>query len=312
MNTSISTIQLPGTVNLFINSRCNFHCKHCYATFQDLPGAKLPALAEAEAKAIIQLIADEPLPESIIARKITFVGGEPTLCPFLPELVAYAKSLGLVTAVITNGLTVTPRYLEQFVDVLDWVGLSIDGLDLTMNRNIGRATIGGRYLDQASYLDRVGWIRAIGAQLKINTVVSRLNFRADFTDFILAAKPIRWKLLQVTPVQGQNDQTIKLLDIDRTSFEQFAARHNSLIDSGIIVVAEPVETIRGSYAMISPDGRFFDSSTGQHNYSRRIQEVGLMNAFSEVTFDEAKYDGRDGNYDPFTGSRKTQNLELAA
>ena len=111
MNTSISTIQLPGTVNLFINSRCNFHCKHCYATFQDLPGANLPALTKVDAKTIIQLIAAEPLPESIIARKITFVGGEPTLCPFLPELVAYANSLGLVTAVITNGLTVTPRYL---------------------------------------------------------------------------------------------------------------------------------------------------------------------------------------------------------
>ena len=309
---TITYAKLPGTINMFVTSRCNFHCQHCYAMFQDIPGVNHPALSEMDARAIIKLIADEPLPESIIARKITFVGGEPTLCPFLPELVAYAKSLGLVTAVITNGLTVTPRYLDQFVDVLDWVGLSIDGLDQTMNHSIGRATTGGRYLDQASYLDRVDWIRAIGAQLKINTVVSRLNFQADFTDFILAAKPIRWKLLQVTPVQGQNDQTIKLLDIDRTSFEQFAARHNSLIDSGIIVVAEPVETIRGSYAMISPDGRFFDSSTGQHNYSRRIQEVGLMNAFSEVTFDEAKYDFRDGNYDPFTGSRKTQNLELAA
>lgn len=94
MKTSM-TPQLPGTVNLFINSRCNFHCKHCYATFQDIPGAKLPALSEADAKAIIRLIAEEPLAETVIARKITFVGGEPTLCPFLPELVAHAKSLGL-------------------------------------------------------------------------------------------------------------------------------------------------------------------------------------------------------------------------
>ena len=300
-------VVLPGTINLFVNSRCNYHCKHCYATFQDL-GTKLPALTEADALAIIRLIAEEPRPEHIIARKITLVGGEPTLCPSLPKLVAHAKSLGLVTAVITNGLTATPRYLEQFAGNLDWVGLSIDGLTAETNRNIGRATTSGRYLDQAGYLDRVGWINDIGAQLKINTVVSKLNCQADFTDFIHAAKPIRWKLLQVTPVIGQNDQTIKLLEIDRATFNQFADRHTGLNAAGIIVVAEPVETIRGSYAMISPDGRFFDSSTNQHNYSRRILEVGLMNAFSEVTFDDARYDERDGNYDPYTGKSNNQNI----
>jgi len=88
-------------------------------------------------------------------------------------------------------------------------------------------------------------------------------------------------------------------------------RHDGLTGSGIIVVAEPVETIRGSYAMISPDGRFFDSSSGRHYYSRRILEVGLASAFSEVVFDDVKYDGRDGNYDPFTGqSQSAQEMAV--
>jgi radical S-adenosyl methionine domain-containing protein 2 len=305
MKTHPAQTSVPGTVNLFVNSRCNFHCQHCYATFQDIPGARLPALSEAEAMAIIRQIADEPLPESLIARKITFVGGEPTLCPFLPELVAYAKSLGLVTAVITNGTTCTPRYLKQFAGNLDWVGLSIDGLDQTMNRSIGRATASGRYLDEPGCLDRTASIKAAGAQLKINTVVSALNRTADFTQFILAARPVRWKILQVTPVQGQNDRAIKLLEIDRPAFDQFVERHDSLNGAGIIIRAEPVETIRGSYAMISPDGRFFDSSNGRHCYSNPVLEVGLAEAFSEVVFDDAKYDGRDGNYDPFTGQSRS-------
>jgi radical S-adenosyl methionine domain-containing protein 2 len=79
-------------------------------------------------------------------------------------------------------------------------------------------------------------------------------------------------------------------------------RHISL---GVRTVAEPVETIRGSYAMISPDGRFFDSSTGRHQYSRPILQVGLTNAFSEISFDAAKYDGRDGNYNSFTGESQS-------
>ena len=88
-------------------------------------------------------------------------------------------------------------------------------------------------------------------------------------------------------------------------------RHEGLEANGVRVIAEPVETIRGSYAMISPDGRFFDSSTGRHHYSRRIRDVGLSSAFSDVTFDEAKYDGRDGNYDPYTGASHSLSLGVA-
>jgi len=309
---TIKYAKLPGTINLFVNSRCNFHCQHCYAIFQDIPGVNLPALSEMDARAIIKLIADEPLPEDIIARKITFVGGEPTLCAFLPDLVAYAKALGLVTAVITNGSTSTPRYLEQFKGNLDWVGFSIDGLTPMLNSNIGRATLAGRSLNEAGYLDRIASVKAIGAQLKINTVVSALNWRADFTSFILEAKPVRWKILQVTPVQGQNDRTIKHLEIDQARFDLFVDRHNAINESGIIVVAEPVETIRGSYAMVSPDGRFFDSSAGRHDYSQRILDVGLAKAFSQVAFDETKYNDRDGNYDPFTGVSQSRQPLLAA
>ncbi|CAM6004951.1 unnamed protein product [Sphagnum balticum] len=305
----ITQSPLPGTINLFINSRCNYHCKHCYATFQDISGARLPQLNADDAHEIIRQIADEPLGPEMPARKITFVGGEPTLHRELPNFVKFAKEKGLVTAVITNGLTLTPKYLESMAGYLDWVGLSIDALTPDLNQQIGRATATGRQLVAAGYLERIGWIRAAGAQLKINTVVSRLNCQADLTGFIRQVRPVRWKLLQVTPVQGQNDQFIKNLQIDRYTFEEFTARHQGLAADGIRVIAEPVETIRGSYAMISPDGRFFDSSAGRHYYSQPILEVGLATAFEEVVFDQDKYDGRDGNYDPFTGESQP-NLKV--
>ena len=312
MKTATKSI-LPGTINIFVNSLCNFACKHCYATFQDIAGAKLPKLSEADAIEIIQQIANEPLGDNLLARKITFVGGEPTLHPALPGLVKFAKDLGLVTAVITNGLTLNHRYLEQMAGKLDWVGLSIDGLDGATNQQIGRATRAGRYLDEAAYLQRIEWIKNIGAQLKINTVVSRINWQSDLSEFIVKANPVRWKVLQVTPVEGQNDQFIKLLQIDRAMFDKFANRHRIVETLGVRMVAESVETIRGSYAMISPDGRFFDSSSGRHQYSNRILDVGLTSAFSEVSFDAAKYDGRDGNYNPFTGESQSfmQQLEMA-
>lgn len=312
MNIFHQTDPLPGTVNLFVNSRCNYHCNHCYATFGDIPGTKLPELNVDEAVEILRQIAAQPLGDGMLARKITFVGGEPTLHPNLPYLIQYAKSLGLVTALITNGLTLSPKYLKSLDNTLDWVGLSIDALVPELNRRIGRATLSGRQLDADGYLERIAWIKESGAQLKINTVVSALNCEVDFSEFIVQAQPVRWKILQVTPVAGQNDRAIKLLQINRSAFEQFAARHQYLEGQGIRVIAEPVETIRGSYVMISPDGRFFDSSSGRHQYSSRILEVGVAKAFSEVVFDEGKFVGRDGNYDPFTGTSPSLSFATAA
>lgn len=37
-------------------------------------------------------------------RTINFAGGEPTLCPWLPDLLRRAKELNLTTAIVTNGI----------------------------------------------------------------------------------------------------------------------------------------------------------------------------------------------------------------
>ena len=60
---------------------------------------------------------------------------------------------------------------------------------------------------------------------------------------------------------------------------------------------ESSESIRGSYAMIDPQGRFFDSSVGEHTYSDPILCVGVEHAFSQVSFDRKAYEDRGGSYD---------------
>ena len=51
-------------------------------------------------------------------RKITFVGGEPTLCPWLPELIRHAKQQNVSTMVVTNGQTLLEGWLDK-VEGLD-------------------------------------------------------------------------------------------------------------------------------------------------------------------------------------------------
>jgi radical S-adenosyl methionine domain-containing protein 2 len=251
---------------------------------------------------LVEAVAAAPLPGGKTVRKLTFAGGEPTLCPWLPDLVAHAKSLGLVTMLVTNGSRCTRDYLLPLAPVLDWLTISIDSLDEETNRAIGRHDSKGNPLTGEAYAAILHEAAALGIRTKVNTVVNRLNHREDLGPFLRGSGISRWKVLQVMPVAGQNDPHIGLLTVTRGEFDAYVARHAQVAASGIRVVPEPVEAIRGSYCMIDPHGRFFDSSAGRHTYSRPILEAGLESAFSEVCFDRDRFEERGGSYD-FTAGR---------
>lgn len=289
---------LPEAVNYHLNKNCNFRCKGCYATFDEdlsIRGVMLPREAMFR---LVEAVAAAPLPDGRTVRKLTFAGGEPTLCPWLPELVAHAKSLGLVTMVVTNGSRCTPAYLNRLAPSLDWLTLSLDSLDPALNVAMGRHDAKGRPLSAVTYADLLAEAARIGLRTKINTVVNRVNHRETMTGFIADSGIARWKILQVMAVAGQNDANIDLLTVTREEFDAYVERHHyGVTAAGIRVVPEPVTAIRGSYAMIDPQGRFFDSSAGHHQYSAPILEVGVAAAFGQVRFDRALFEARGGSYD---------------
>ena len=288
---------LPVTVNYHLNKNCNFRCKGCYATFNDDPTVRGAMLPRDEMFRIVEQVAAAPLPEGKAARKLTFAGGEPTLCPWLPALVSHANSLGLVTMVVTNGSRCDAAYLERMSAVLDWLTVSIDSLDPETNRQIGRHDARGVPLSALRYAEILSQASALGIRTKVNTVVNRLNSGEDMNAFILGSGIDRWKILQVMGVAGQNDSHFEALSISRGTFDAFVKRHDAVIDSGIRLIAEPVDMIRGSYCMIDPQGRFFDSDSGSHRYSAPILEVGIESAFASVAFDRERFDARGGSYD---------------
>ena len=42
-------------------------------------------------------------------------------------------------------------------------------------------------------------------KLKMNTVITNLNYKEDFSELIKIIQPRRWKIFQVLPIIGQND-----------------------------------------------------------------------------------------------------------
>lgn len=210
--------------------------------------------------ALVDAIAAAPLPIGSSARKLTFAGGEPTLCPWLPDLAAHAKSQGLVTMVVTNGSRCDTAYLDRLAGSLDWLTLSIDSLDPNTNQAIGRNDSKGAAIPAKVYAEILRDASARGMRTKINTVVGSLNHHEDMNAFIASSGINRWKILQIMAVTGQNDQHIDALSVSWAVFDAFVQRHQAISLAGIRLVSEPVDSIRGSYAMIDPAGCFFDSA----------------------------------------------------
>ena len=266
-------------------------CKFCFATFQDVKHSILPNghLPKEQAIEVVQQLAE------IGFEKISFAGGEPTLCPWLPDLIANAKDAGLTTMIVTNGSKLTDRFLEENKSKLDWIAVSIDSLKPETNIETGRAISGRTPLQLDYYTSLVDKIKEHGYGLKINSVISCKNYNESMNEFIRYAKPKRWKLFQVLPMLGQNDLNINRFKISDEQFQIFIDNHNDLQDITSIV-PETNTMMKGSYAMVDPAGRFYDNTTGTHNYSRSILEIGSRLAIQQVSYDFSKFVSRGGIY----------------
>ena len=287
---NIST-EIPS-VNFHLWKPCNMRCGFCFATFQDVVQAVLPKghLAREGCLEVVDALATAGFD------KINFAGGEPTLCPWLPDLIRRAKESGLTTSIVTNGSCITSEWLDGVDGCLDWVAVSIDTLDPDKLTKMGRITQDGP-LSEADYLRVIALLKQRDIRVKINTVVTRANCDEDLGCFIAKARPERWKLLQVLPVKGQNDGSVEGLLITSEEFDLYVARNRYVESSGTIVVPESNDLMTGSYLMVDPAGRFFDNVAGTHAYSRPINQVGVESALREISVCPEKFLLRDGLYD---------------
>ena len=278
-------------VNYHLWEPCNMRCQFCFATFQDVKKTILPKghLPKEQAIDVIIKLAQAGF------EKITFAGGEPTLCPWINELIYVAKSNGLTTMIVTNGTHLTDDFLTKNQGILDWITLSIDSLDDATNLKTGRAISGKKPITKEGYYELVDKIKLYGYGLKINTVVTNCNASEILIDFIEYAQPKRWKLFQVLPIKGQNDGKVDALLINNEQFKLFM-ENNKTKNNTIQIVPEYNDQMMGSYAMVDPAGRFFDNSTGTYIYSKPINEVGIHQAIQEMNYDQNKFIERGGKY----------------
>ena len=144
---------------------CNLECIHC-RRLEVASELSKRDLTTAQAKALISTLPETGKPI------LVFSGGEPLKRPDIFELAEYARTLGLPTALATNGTLVTEAVARKIIDSgIRRVSISFDGPDVeTHNHFRGpgafEATIAG-----------FKTLREMGMSMQINTTIARHNYR---------------------------------------------------------------------------------------------------------------------------------------
>jgi radical SAM protein with 4Fe4S-binding SPASM domain len=98
-----STAPLPVSGSIELTLRCNVRCKHCYILY---PGATSDEMDTAQMKSVLKKLADGG------ALLLLMTGGEVLARPDFREIYLYAKELGLIPSLFTNGTLVNEDIVE--------------------------------------------------------------------------------------------------------------------------------------------------------------------------------------------------------
>jgi len=113
-------------VFIYITSKCNLRCLHCY-----MGDAGNVNMDKNNFKKLLNKLI------KLGASKITFLGGEPTLHPFLPEFIEIAKQMGVgYVRLDTNGEFDSKLLNDAAFKKLSDISFSLDGVDAKTHAKI--------------------------------------------------------------------------------------------------------------------------------------------------------------------------------
>ena len=173
-----------------LTGRCNLYCEHCYNSSGPDQGEE-EELTTKEAISFIDDCGELSIPV------IIFSGGEPLIRTDIFELAGQAHTLGIKTAISTNGTLITPGITEKIRDAgIGYVGISLDGATAKTHdrfRNCPGAF--ERSLKAFSYC------RSAGIRCGVRVTLTRENFRelGDLINLALHLRACRFCVYWLVP-----------------------------------------------------------------------------------------------------------------
>lgn len=110
----------PNSVLWDICYLCNQKCKFCYNSDEDV---KKPLPDYNRTRKILEILCAWGVKE------IIYLGGEPTILPYLNEILELAKNKGISQRLISNGAFVTESLARKLVSLDVEVGISLHGIN---------------------------------------------------------------------------------------------------------------------------------------------------------------------------------------
>jgi radical SAM protein with 4Fe4S-binding SPASM domain len=141
-----------------VSYRCNLHCPFCYAESSPQREAGPDSKVRLH---LVQRLADWRVLE------VALGGGEPTILPDFPEILAAIRAAGMVPNVTTNGTVHVPRVLEALAEHAGVVHLSADQPEL-VDAARGKGVFG-------QLRDTALMLRQAGTRLGINLLLTPDN-----------------------------------------------------------------------------------------------------------------------------------------
>jgi radical SAM protein with 4Fe4S-binding SPASM domain len=160
--------------------KCNLSCAHCRRLESDESAVK--DLTTAQAKDLIEQLAELGKAQ-LMMPMLVFSGGEPLCREDLFELVGYAKSLGIVTALATNGTLIDAETAEQIRDSgIARVAVSLDGATAEVHNKLRNPRFRGDRLAPAKAggcfekaIEGIGHLRDKKVPFQINVTLTKHN-----------------------------------------------------------------------------------------------------------------------------------------
>ena len=274
------TIKLNGvsTVDFHITAKCSQACPYCWG-----PRRFRNPVETATAQRILARI------KELGVRRVVFTGGDPLQRPDAPDLIRFAKEIGLETALSTTGDFVTPEILDNLSPYLDLISLPLDGSTEEINSKT-------KHREHFSAVIRsLGWLRShLTIDVKVSTPVTRHNLDnvpaiAQLVEEYSSSTQARvfYNVFQAFPRAMFSVEWDKLVvsDDEFSSLkEQVGAR------TGIRINFLSHKTLDKLYVMVFPDGRMTIPRGGEYlNFGPFLEVEDFEQVLNTSQFDTAKH-----------------------